>query len=152
MFRNIQTGHSLSSDMNADFAKFRDLVERRLPEKVEVELEKQIVESFDQESFKDGKSSKWQRRKKEDAGRKILIGKGSGKMKRSIEVSHNKDEVKASSDVIYTAVHNEGLKAGRGAGFIMPQRKFMPIPGEADPYLEEKVQKYLDSEMDKIFK
>ncbi len=152
MFRNIQTGQSLSSDMNADLLKFQDLVDRRMPEKVEVELEKQILESFDQEKYKEPKSSKWKNRKEKDAGRKLLIGKGSGRMKRSIEVSRTKDEIKASSDVIYTAVHNEGLRAGRGAGFLMPKRQFMPVPGESDPYLEKIIEKFMDTEMDKIFK
>ena len=28
-------------------------------------------------------------------------------------------------DVVYAKVHNEGLKAGRGRGFIMPKRQFV---------------------------
>lgn len=67
--------------------------------------------------------------------RKILTGE-TGDLGRSIEV--NKAETGngkvviwtnpatfAKSDKIYAAVHNEGLKAGRGAGFIMPKRQFM---------------------------
>jgi hypothetical protein len=43
-----------------------------------VELEKVIIESFDQEGYKNKTSSKWANRKEEDAGRILLIGKGSG--------------------------------------------------------------------------
>jgi phage gpG-like protein len=50
----------------------------------------------------------------------------------------------------YAAVHNEGLQAGKGKGFKMPQRQFMPIEGEPFPELEEEVEKFLDAEMDKI--
>jgi hypothetical protein len=34
----------------------------------------------------------------------------------------------------------------------MPQRQFMPVPGEPFPELENEVEKFLDAEMDKIFK
>lgn len=138
--------------MKESFRKFEDLVSRRLPEKVEVELEKVIIESFDRESYNDGITTlSWPDRKEDDPGRKLLIGKGSGKLRRSIEVSHTKDTIKASTDVVYAPVHNEGLRAGRGRGFNMPQRQFMPKPGEANDELDAKVEKWLDNEMDKIF-
>ncbi|MFD0997697.1 phage virion morphogenesis protein [Ohtaekwangia kribbensis] len=149
--QNIENGKEFSNEMKESFRKFEDLVGRRLPEKVEVELEKVIIESFDNEKYKDKGTSKWDDRKEEDPGRKLLIGKGSGKLRRSIEVSHTKTTIKASTDVVYAPVHNEGLRAGRGRGFNMPQRQFMPKPGEANDELDAKVEKWLDNEMDKIF-
>lgn len=149
--RNIQTGREFSDEMKDNFNKFEKLMDKKLPEKTAVELEKVILESFDQEQYQDGKASKWQSRKEEDAGRKILIGKGSGKLKRSIEVTHTSEEVKASTDVVYAPVHNEGLKAGRGKGFTMPKRQHMPIPGEKNEKLDKIMDKWMDDEMDKIF-
>lgn len=68
--------------------------------------------------------------------RKILTG-DTGDLARSIEIK----SVSNGQVVIWTApnafgskepygrVHNEGLRAGRGKGFIMPKRQFM---GESD--------------------
>ncbi len=50
--------------------------------------------------------------------------------------------------VPYAKVHNEGGRAGRGAGFDMPQRKFM---GQADE-LEEQIDKRIQTYIQKIFK
>jgi phage gpG-like protein len=150
--QNILNGKEFSAEMQESFMRFHNLVERRLPEEVEVLLEKLIMESFAKEQYQDVAASHWQARRKLDSGRGLLIGKGSGKLKRSIEVSRNGNEVSASTDVIYAPVHNEGLRAGRGAGFQMPQRQFMPIPGEKNEKLDKAVEKFLDSEMDKIFK
>jgi phage gpG-like protein len=150
-FRNIRNGKEFSREMRESLMKFTHLVEHRLPEKVEVELEKVIIESFDQEQYKNKNSSKWQNRKEEDPGRNLLIGKGSGKLRRSIEVTRSGKEIKAATDVVYAPVHNEGLKSGRGKGFTMPQRQFMPKPGESNTQLDAAVEKWLDKEMDKIF-
>jgi phage gpG-like protein len=149
--RNIQNGKEFNREMSENMRQFRRLVDHRLPEKVEVELEKVIVESFEKENYQDGKSSKWDDRKEKDPGRKLLIGKGSGKLRRSIEVERDGKEIKATTDVEYAAVHNEGLRSGRGSGFNMPKRQFMPIPGEENPVLDKTVDKWLDDEMDKIF-
>ncbi|WP_304721263.1 phage virion morphogenesis protein [uncultured Alistipes sp.] len=50
--------------------------------------------------------------------------------------------------VPYAQVHNEGGRAGRGAGFDMPQRQFM---GQADE-LETQIDKRIQTYMQKIFK
>lgn len=62
-------------------------------------------------------------------GRGILIGKGTGNLRRSIRkmrtgkytglifITGNANK--------YAKVHNDGLRAGRGRGFKMPQRKFI---------------------------
>ena len=149
--RNIRTGRDFSSEMLDSLNKFKRLIDAKLPEKVAVELEKVIDKSFTNEQYKDKGTSKWDDRKDLDAGRKLLIGKGSGKLRRSIEVTHTREEVKASTDVIYAPVHNEGLKSGRGAGFIMAQRQFMPKPGEQNQELDKSIENWMDDEMDKIF-
>lgn len=53
-----------------------------------------------------------------------------------------------SSKEPYGAVHNEGLKAGRGAGFVMPKRQFM---GQTDR-LDKRVLKELEKRLGKILK
>ncbi len=152
MIRNIRSGKELAQEIKESSGAFLTLLKKRLPEKVAVVLEKSIHDSFDKEAYQDGKSNKWKERKETvTPDRKILIGKGSGKMHRSIEVEHSESEVRAMSDVEYFNVHNEGLKAGRGAGFTMPKRQMAPIAGEGNPEVDKQVEKWLDDEMDKIF-
>ncbi len=72
-----------------------------------------------------GSFSKWNNW---NAGRAILIGRGGqGGLRGSIKgnVNEQRGVVKITSNKIYSAVHNEGLRAGRGAGFRMPKRRFI---------------------------
>lgn len=50
--------------------------------------------------------------------------------------------------VPYAQVHNEGGRAGRGAGFDMPLRQFM---GESEE-LEEKITKRVDAYFNSLFR
>lgn len=50
--------------------------------------------------------------------------------------------------VAYAQVHNEGGRAGRGAGFDMPQRRFMGQSTELEEQIDRRIQTY----MQKIFK
>ena len=50
--------------------------------------------------------------------------------------------------VAYAQVHNEGGRAGRGAGFDMPQRRFMGQSTELEEQIDRRIQPY----MQKIFK
>ena len=50
--------------------------------------------------------------------------------------------------VAYAQVHNEGGRAGRGAGFDMPQRQFMGQADELETQIGGRIQTYLQ----KIFK
>lgn len=145
MIRNIQNGKEFSREQNEINAKLKVLLEKRLPEKAEVLLEKSIHDSFDKETYQDGKSSKWDTRKKEPKQyRKILIGEQGGTLHRSIEVRREGEDIIAGTDVEYAQRHNEGLAK-------MPQRQFMPAPGENNPQLEKDIEKFLDSELDKLF-
>ena len=79
--------------------------------------------------------------------RKILTG-ATGDLGRSIEVK----EITPGKVVIWTnpsafgskepygRVHNEGLKAGRGAGFTMPKRQFMGSDPELNKIIIEKLE------------
>lgn len=79
--------------------------------------------------------------------RPILTG-DTGDLGRSINVSYSKGQVTVFSDTIYAKVHNEGLRAGRGKGFIMPQRQFLG-PSEA---LEQDIKQQILQQFQNLFK
>lgn len=85
-----------------------------------------------------------------DKVRSILTGR-SGDLGRSIEIKERKlggvtiwtNPSSFSSKVPYGRVHNEGLKAGRGKGFIMPKRQFMGYSEELNQIVIEKLESKL---------
>ena len=77
--------------------------------------------------------------------RKILTGK-TGDLGRSIQYTPESGKVTIHSDLIYAAVHNFGLRAGRGKGFQMPQRKFV---GESEQ-LNEKIKTIIETKLNNI--
>lgn len=68
---------------------------------------------------------------------------------RTAEATPEQVKWTAGNDKVpYAQVHNEGGRAGRGAGFDMPQRQFM---GESEE-LEEKITKRISSYLGKVLK
>lgn len=158
--RNTRNGKEFGAEMNESLQKFKQIVEVQLPDHIRDEAQKIVDNSFAKEQFQDGKSSKWEGRandkessKPRTKRRALLVNEGKLISATEAEV-RNKDTVAIAVNdpeaSIYAPVHNEGLKAGRGKGFKMKQRQFMPVPGEPFPELEDKVGKYLDEQMDKI--
>ncbi|MDR0206670.1 MAG: phage virion morphogenesis protein [Bacteroidales bacterium] len=86
--------------------------------------------------------------------RKILTG-ATGDLARSIEVKETSpgtvviwtNPTAFKSKEPYGRVHNEGLKAGRGAGFTMPKRQFMGN----DPELNKIIIEKLETKLKEIF-
>jgi phage gpG-like protein len=163
MFKNIFNGKEFSKEMGESLRQFIVMAEQKLPDHIRDEAQKLVDESFQKEQYQgDSKSSKWEARADDDEAdnvrtqrRALLVD--SGKLIAGTEVElRSKDTIAiAVTDpeaVKYAAVHNEGLRAGRGAGFKMKKRQFMPIPGEASPRLDNAIDKWMDKEMDKIFK
>ena len=81
--------------------------------------------------------------------RKILTGE-TGDLARSIEVKYvSKGEVvvwtapSAFAKEPYGRVHNEGLRAGRGSGFIMPKRQFMGESEELNALIISEIERKL---------
>lgn len=159
--RNKRTGKEFGREMSESLQKFKIVIEQKLPDHIKDKSQQIVDKSFESEQFQDGKSAKWKGRKNDaEAGkartdrRALLVEEG--KLISSVEA-----EVRGKDTVAivvndpdannYAAVHNEGLQAGRGAGFKMPKRQFMPAPGEDFPELDKHVEKFLDDEMDKIF-
>lgn len=150
MIRNIQNGKELSREMQENQIKFTLLVDRHLPEHIEQAAQKLIDESFQKETYQDGKSAHWKQRKNDKEANKprterngILVKDGT--LIATTNVERRGKDIIIGSDTKYSQRHNEGLAK-------MPKRQFMPIPGESNPILDKEVEKYIDSEMDKIFK
>ncbi len=83
------------------------------------------------------------------ATRKILPGE-TGDLARSIEIkSISNGQVviwtapSAFSKEPYGRVHNEGLRAGRGKGFIMPKRQFMGESEELNALIISEIERKL---------
>jgi len=153
---NIATGQTLGNDMNNASQRLKDLIANKLPVHTEQRAQDIVDKSFQQEQYEEKGTSKWKGRKKEEQpgkereGRRALLVK-SGRLISSTIAERRGSEVVIGSDTPYSQVHNEGLKAGKGAGFQMPQRQFMPIPGESNSELDEAMDKFMDDELDKIF-
>jgi phage gpG-like protein len=126
------------------------------------------VQSFRDQGFTDDGFKPWKQRKDRtdqykrgkqrnasggtvslNLGRAILVGKGSGKLRRSLR----KKRLTAfsgvlSSPLVYANVHNEGLRSGRGSGFKMPKRQFV---GNSRNMIK-KIENALAQKIDRIFK
>lgn len=113
-----------------------------IPRKIANIVLKSVLDNFDKESF-DGNS--WQPRKNNyQSGRKLLVK--SGDLRRSIRIRKvSKKIISLATNVPYAQVHNEGLKAGRGAGFEMPKRTFFDI----DEKTKNEINKMIDFEVRK---
>jgi len=91
--------------------------------------------------------------------RKILTGE-TADLGRSIEIDQNRTgngkatvwtspNAFANSRKIYAAVHNEGLRAGRGAGFTMPKRQFMGNSPTLNKLIIEELERKLSQLINK---
>ena len=152
----IATGESLSNDMNNASQRLRDLIANKLPVHTEQRAQDIVDESFQQEQYKEKNTSKWKGRDKEEQPGKARSERRGILVKSSTMIDSTKAERRGAdviigSDTPYSQVHNEGLRSGRGAGFQMPQRQFMPIPGESNSELDAAMDKFMDDELDKIF-
>lgn len=84
--------------------------EKRLPLLVGNEIVNFMLDNFDKQGFQDSGLEKWQQRKDgSDSSRNILIGRGSGRGRRSLRITRKSDDyVQAGTDLEYMAMHNEG--------------------------------------------
>jgi phage gpG-like protein len=138
-------------------------LERELAQKIiKGEAAKFVAENFEKEGFQDGGLQKWKPRKKTEtategtrksdgskAGRALLVQ--TGKLKR--QATHPKvvgNHVDFVFTLPYAEVHNEGLQAGRGAGFIMPKRQFIGRSKDLDARVEKKAIEFLNKKLDNL--
>lgn len=126
-------------------------VHRELPIKVGREAKNHFQENFQKGGFVDGGLHKWKPAKRIGKGKDAASKYGTLLSARnhlydSVEYVPGDAEVHIQNKVPYAAVHNEGLKAGRGKGFIMPKRQFIGDSKE----LTEKVKSSIETELSKI--
>ena len=112
-----------------------------------------FIGSFRNQGFTDETLDKWKPRKRtryrtrsgnvvDDTTRGILIGKGSGTMRKLRKVKANRYTVFIKSNEAsnrYARVHNEGLRSGRGNGFKMPKRQFVGYSRVMNARIEKKI-------------
>lgn len=151
--------------------KVREQFKQELPKMTDIMLttaKNFFSDSFRNQGFTNNSFEAWKKRKdKRDTykrgrrtrgnsaprslkiGRGILIGKGSGILSRSLRKKRiNIISGYIYSPVEYARVHNEGLRAGRGAGFKMPKRQFV---GYSES-LNRKIKARLEGRINQIFK
>lgn len=158
-FKNINNGKEFGKECNETLAKFKVAFEVKMPDKIAEKMGALISKSFKGEQYPNGKSSKWKKRKIEDAGRGLLVGPDADLIKEvtgdpaEINVNGNEVQIGIGSDKVYAQIHNEGLE-GNAFGkhkFKMPQRQFMPIPGEElPPDTQKEIDNFIDGIMDNI--
>lgn len=98
-----------------------------------IDAKNHFLKSFTNAGFTDSSLVKWAPRKRETKrtkGKAILIQTGALRRSIRVLVFDSRHFVVVSDMGLpgskdYAPVHNYGLRAGRGAGFIMPQRRFM---------------------------
>lgn len=110
-----------------------------LPKKLGNEAVNFFKDSWRKQGWDDGRIIPWKPRKgeirsgiakiskKSASGRDILVGKGSGVLRRSFDYFPSRNRVLVINDRVYSNIHNYGLM-GRAWGkypFKMTQRKFM---------------------------
>lgn len=126
-----------------------------------VEAKKHFVSSFRNQGFTDETLKRWQSRKGEVSGfgvsrrsagsRAILIGKGSGDLKKSISIkAKSYNSITVGSDLPYAQIHNDGLygKAWGKYRFKMPKRQFIGHSRKLIDLLRNK----LDVRIQNVFK
>lgn len=154
MFINKRTNRTLNQDLQKITADIKIAVQKTIPDHARNTLEDMIEQNFSSETYQ--KESPWKARKNEEQATERTARKGiliaSSELRNSIEITADNGTVAISSDKDYAKVHNEGLKAGRGSGFTMPKRQFMPIPNQPLPQdVEEKITQNIEKILDKIF-
>lgn len=140
-------------EFNAKTDKFINSVAPLIANNIAVE---KFKHNFDTESFFGKKWQEVQRRISTSKSylynsrhhpsrnnRKILTG-DTGDLGRSISSRFSPAQTVIYSDKVYSAVHNEGLQAGRGSGFIMPQRQFIGESEELIKDIEQALSDYFD--------
>ena len=109
----------------------------------------EFMNNFKDQGFN---GNKWQAVKRKST-QNILQGKGSGRLRKdvanSVSTGHKNNNLSYTLVVEneYARVHNEGLKAGRGSGFIMPKRQFVGMT----PRLNDKLLRKINQKVKTIW-
>jgi phage gpG-like protein len=152
MKKNIK---QLPGDLRKSMNSISQYIANDAPRHVGKMAKDHFTENFDKEGFVDEDLHKWKEvkrrmppvRKGVYGKRKILKG-DTNELRNSLEYRPAKRRVSITSDVVYFSVHNEGLKAGRGKGFMMPKRQMV---GDSEK-LDSMIEKRLTKDINQLFK
>ena len=111
---------------------------RKTMPQLNAELAKKVIAveaaAFHDENFKNQswEGASWKAREDGDTSRGLLVGlrnadnndKTEKRLRDGATAGVTRNNIVDFIMPIYGEVHNEGLKAGRGSGFIMPKRQF----------------------------
>jgi phage virion morphogenesis protein len=150
-----------TTDPFGQLRKRIDAALRRLPRQAGVLAVNHFQDNFRRQGF-DGKPWKEVKRRLPTGGRtnrrgtatRLTYRRGAGRtrgiliqtgrLRRSIRITKTTaDSVTVGTDTPYAAVHNEGLRAGRGSGFQMPKRQFIGTDRKLKQELEDLVKKQI---------
>lgn len=116
---------------------------------IAVEAENFVSYNFRRQGYEDKGLKKWPARKDKENKSTLLIGAGTLRN----QVTKAKvvgDNAVIESSLVYAEVHNEGLKAGRGKGFMMPKRQYIGESETLKARIKTKATKLLDSHFNKL--
>ncbi|MDR0815078.1 MAG: phage virion morphogenesis protein [Bacteroidales bacterium] len=156
------TPNQFSQTLKQHATAINQLMSRTLPVKAGAIAKAHFQENFRLGGFVDNGFHKWTPAKRLNpkpiknkksktktppaANRYGTLLSGRNHLFDSINYRPEQGSVTIYNDVEYAAVHNEGLRAGRGKGFIMPKRRFM---GESKE-LSQKITNLIDTELRNI--
>lgn len=124
-------------------------LKRSLVDVIEVESEKHFDRNFERGAWHGSFTQPWKPRKDKDTSRRLLVK--SGDLRKAATTAHrNVRGVKYVLNQVYAQVHNEGLRAGRGAGFDMPKRQFIGRSAQMDRKIIKKMIQVLDAHFSKF--
>lgn len=83
-------------------------------------------------------------------GRRPILTGQTGDLGRSLEMKTASGEVTVSSNLVYSAIHNDGGRAGRGHRSLIPRRRFMGDHPQLVAELTATLQKWLDKKANEI--
>lgn len=130
-----------------DFMRYRHnmrQLKRSLIDVIEVESEQHFSRNFDREAWHGSHTKPWEPRKDGDTTRRILVQSGDLR-KAATTAKRTERGVRYVLNQVYAQVHNEGGRAGRGAGFDMPRRQFIGRSTQLNYKIIKKMKEVIDN-------
>ncbi len=119
-------------------------LKRSLVDVIEVESERHFDANFQKSAFVGDSTVPWADRATPDMTPQLLVE--SGDLRRAATISKRTVRgVRYTFNMVYARVHNEGLRAGRGAGFRMPKRQFIGPSSVLDRKIYDKMKAVIDN-------
>jgi phage gpG-like protein len=145
------TGDEFVKRLQAAQRELENSINRVLPVKIGALAKAHFQDNFHKSGFVNNGLHKWQpakrlllnRRKKPASMKYKTLLSGRNHLFSSISYTPMRGAVRIYNPVEYAAVHNEGLRAGRGKGFKMPKRQFMGESAELNKIVQQTIEKEL---------